>query len=339
MSLKRRDGKGGIDLYVSFREGQGLYGPPINLGNVINTPDNEFSPFIAADNKTLFFSSTRPGGLGKADIYVTKRLDNSWKNWSTPKNLERPINSSGFDAFYSVASAGDYAYFSSKTAKGYDVYQVALGENDYKPEPTVLVSGVVRNEKTGEPMTAEIRYFDLETSEEIGIAKSSAVDGKYQVLLPTGRSYSFRAEKEGFFPISENLNLKKTNRYEEQKKDLRLAPIESGNEIRLNNLFFATGKADLNDDSRLELEKLISFLETNPEMRIEINGHTDNVGNEDANQKLSEDRARAVVVYLLTKGIDPNRLSSRGYGESRPVSSNSTTAGKAQNRRVTFRIL
>jgi OOP family OmpA-OmpF porin len=339
MSLKRRDSKGGVDLYVAFREGEGLYGPPVNLGNAINTPENEFSPFIAADNKTLFFSSTRAGGIGKADIYVSKRLDDSWKNWTTPKNLGRPINSSGFDAFYTVAASGDFAYFASKTAKGYDLYQVALGEDDYKPEPTVLVSGVVRNNQNGDPLSAEIRYFDLETSEEIGLARSSGVDGKYQVLLPSGRSYSFRAEKEGFFPISENLDLRNTSKYEERKRDLGLAPAEVGSEIRLNNLFFETGKADLSDNSRLELEKLVSFLNENPAMRIEINGHTDNVGSESTNQKLSEERARAVVVYLLTKEITPDRLSSRGFGENRPVSSNATASGRAQNRRVTFKIL
>ena len=213
------------------------------------------------------------------------------------------------------------------------------GGNDARPDPTILVSGVVRNEETGDPLSAEIRYFDIETSEEIGLARSSQVDGAYQVLLPTGRSYSFRAEKEGFFSINENIDLKKTVKYGEISRDLRLAPIGSGSEIRLNNLFFTTGKADLSSNSRQELEELVLFLETNSDIRIEINGHTDSQGGIETNQALSEERARAVVVHLLTKGISPDRLSSRGFGESRPEANNDTASGRAKNRRVTFRIL
>lgn len=339
LSLQRRDTRGGVDLYVCFRESEGIYSPPVNLGSDINMPDNEFSPFIAADNRTLYFSSNRRGGEGESDIYVSRREDNSWKRWSTPENLGPVVNSPGFDAFYSVTPAGDYAYFSRRVDKADDIFRIALNEKDARPDPTVLVKGFVRNADTDDPVAAEIRYFDIETSEEIGLAHSSQVDGAYQVLLPAGKRYSFRAEKSGFFSISENLDLKNTKSYEELDKDLRLAPLESGKEIRLNNLFFKTGKAELNDNSMQELGRLVSFLEENPELRIEINGHTDSQGGDDTNQVLSEDRARAVVVHLLTRGISPDRLNSRGFGETRPVATNDTSTGRAKNRRVTFRIL
>ncbi|MFK7969385.1 MAG: OmpA family protein, partial [Bacteroidia bacterium] len=339
LSLQRRDSRGKVDLYVCFREKEGIYSPPVNLGSDINTPNDEFSPFMAADNRTLYFSSNRYGGEGKADIYVSRREGDSWKKWSTPENLGPIINSEGFDAFFSVTPNGKHAYFARRIDGDDDIFRVTLNESNTRPDPTVLVQGVVRNESTGDPLAAEIRYYDIETSEEMGLARSSAVDGAYKVLLPAGRRYSFRAERKDFFPISENLDLKKTVKYGEMKRDLRLVPLEKGSEIRLNNLFFATGKAELNSSSKLELDRLVRFLEENPDIRIEINGHTDSQGGLETNQTLSEDRASAVVVHLLTKGITPDRLNSRGFGESKPVASNTTTKGRAQNRRVTFRIL
>lgn len=189
------------------------------------------------------------------------------------------------------------------------------------------------------PLEATITYRNLKTDEILGTAHSSPMDGSYKIVLTAGNIYSFLAEKEEFIATSENFNTQNLTEYTEIKRDLLLTPIEVGQTIRLNNVFFDTGKYDLRDESYADLNRVVKLMNQNPNMRIEVAGHTDNVGSDASNLTLSQNRANAVCEYITGKDIDKSRLTCKGYGESKPVVSNTTEDGKQQNRRVEFTIL
>lgn len=340
MAIERNDSEGERDLYVSFLDEDGEYSEPQSLGEVVNTPMDEGSPFLAADNKTLFFNSEGFPGYGSADVFVTKRLDDTWENWSEPKNLGPEVNTSDWDGDYTLPASGDFAYMASyeDSYGGADIYRIPLTESA-KPDPVVLVYGKVLNKKTNEPIEANIFYNDLRTQENLGLAVSNATDGSYSIVLPYGKTYSFMATDEDFYSVSENLNLTDITEYAEIERNLYLQPIEVGVSIRLNNIFFEFGEATLMEESFAELDRLVKIMEDNSGLIIEIGGHTDNKGTEEFNQKLSQNRAESVVNYLISKGIDKERLSYKGYGETKPVDTNETEEGRAFNRRVEFTIV
>jgi outer membrane protein OmpA-like peptidoglycan-associated protein len=340
MAVERNETFGVKDLYVSFLIGGQLWSLPLNLGPVVNTVEGEISPFLAADNTTLYFSSNGHPGYGSNDVFLTRRLDDTWTNWSKPENLGKPINTDSWDAYYSVPASGEYAYFvSSKSGFGNsDIFRVKLPETA-RPNPVVLVKGKVLNQKTKEPLQAIINYFDLQNSEISGTAMSNPETGVYQITLPAGRLYGFLASSNKFLSVSENIDLKELGEYKELERDLYLVPIEIGEKVRLNNIFFETGKWELLPESYNELDELVKILTDNPAMVIKITGHTDNVGNDDSNMTLSQKRAAAVVNYLLNNGISNSRLDSAGFGETQPVASNDTDEGRALNRRVEFVII
>lgn len=328
------------DIYVSFlKEEDGSWTKPMNLGKTFNSDYKEDTPFLASDGVTLYFSSDRPGGLGKRDIYFSRRLDDSWLNWSKPVNLGSTINTVGDDANYSIAASGYYAYMVStrNAIGGSDIVRIKL-KDEIKPNPVVLVSGKVINAKTNQYIDANILYQLLPSGEEAGIAISNPNNGDYKIVLPYGKNYSFSASAKGFIAVSDNINLSNVLDYKEITRDLYLVPVEIGETIRLNNIFFETAKWDLLPTSFVELDKLVKILSDNPLMEITIAGHTDNVGNDDANQTLSANRAKSVVDYLVSKGIMANRFQQAGYGETKPLASNDTDEGKALNRRVEFTI-
>jgi outer membrane protein OmpA-like peptidoglycan-associated protein len=339
-AVEREGTYGEKDLYVSFHIDGQLWSAPLNLGPVVNTKRGEISPFLAADNATLYFSSDGHPGYGSNDIFLTRRLDETWTNWSEPENLGKPINTDDWDAYYSVPASGEYAYFvSSKSGYGAsDIFRIKLPEMA-RPNPVVLVKGKVLNKKTNTPLQAIINYFDLQNSAISGTAMSNPETGTYQITLPAGRLYGFLASSEKFISVSENIDLKDLGEYQELERDLYLVPIEVGEKIRLNNIFFETAKWDLLPESYNELDELLKILNDNPDMVIEINGHTDNVGNDESNLNLSQKRAAAVVSYLLDKGIMSARLASAGFGETQPVAPNDTDEGRALNRRVEFVIV
>lgn len=334
MAVERRDSNGDRDIYVSFLRDNDTWTEPKNLGKTVNTFSTEESPFLASDNKTLYFGSDGHLGFGSNDIFITRRLDDSWTNWSTPLNLGPEINTLDYEASYLLAAKGDYAYFVSDN----DIYKIKTAE-EAKPDPVVLVSGTVYNSKTKERLTAGIQYFDLFENAELGTAISNPTDGSYQIALPAGKMYSFLANKEGFYAISENIDLRALENYSELKKDLYLSPIEKGEVIRLNSVFFETNKAELKKESFNELDRLYNILVKTPSLKIEIAGHTDDVGSESYNQKLSNERANSVQAYLVKKGISADRLRARGYGELQPVVPNNSDENRAYNRRVEFRVL
>ncbi|MBS1904623.1 MAG: OmpA family protein [Bacteroidetes bacterium] len=339
-SLQRSDSYGVRDIYVCFRRDNGTWTAPKNLGPIVNSAADEGMPFLASDGKTLYFSSDGFAGYGLVDMYLTRRLDDTWEHWSEPQNLGPDFNTPDWDAYYTVPASGDYAYFvSNKGAVGaLDIFRAKLPPS-LKPNPVVLVSGKVYDEKSGKPLQAEIRYEILPGGKDAGIAHTNPTDGSYKIVLPAGKMYGFRAEVKGYIPVDENLDVKKVKEYEEITRDLKLVPFETGQTVRLNNIFFDFNKSVLHEESYAELDRLVEMIKSNPAMHIEIAGHTDNVGSPAKNLRLSEDRANAVKTYLVKKGIDTKKLKVVGYGSSKPIAKNDTEDGRQQNRRVEFTIL
>lgn len=337
------------DLYVSFLEGGDIWTAPQSLGKKINLSDyNEMSPFIAADGVTLYFSSDREGGIGEQDIWMAKRLDESWQKWSEPVNLGAPINTIGSEAFFTLDAGGEYAYLTSSDGAygASDIVRIKLLEKE-KPDPVVLVSGNVYNAKTKEPLSASLVYETLPDGTEAGTGSSSPLDGSFKMVLPYDKNYSIRASADKFFAISENLNLDSLIKagYKEIHKDLYLVPIEIGQVFRLNNVFFDFDKYSLRPESFVELNRVVDFLNEYPNIEIEMSAHTDSKGTDSYNLTLSDNRARSVMEYILSKGISPSRIVSKGYGETKPVAENTNTdgsdnpAGRQLNRRVEFTIM
>jgi outer membrane protein OmpA-like peptidoglycan-associated protein len=340
MGIQRTDSYGECDLYVSFLQSNNVWTEPMNLGPVINTKEMEEDAFLAADNVTLYFESKGHGGFGGFDVFMSKRLDDTWKNWSTPINLGNTINTIEDDQEYYITAKGDYAYFaSSDNSFGeLDIFRIKLPEK-VKPKPVVLIYGKVLNVKTNEPIEAEIKYENLSSGVEAGIANSNPNDGSYKIILPYGKNYGYSAKANGYYSISENINLEKLSEYKEIEKNLYLAPIEVGEVVRLNNVFFDFNKYKLKPESYSELDRVVKFLTDYPTIEIELSGHTDNIGTYEYNQKLSENRVNAVAEYIFSKGVQRNRIIVIGYGETQPADTNESEEGRQKNRRVEFKIL
>jgi len=346
------------DLFVSFLNKKNSWTKPRRLPTNINTKYDETCPFISADGKTLYFASNRPGGLGSYDLYVTQRLDDTWLVWSDPENLGSSFNSKNWDGYYSVDAKAQYAYLVTTNTpdKSPDIVRKPLGDNlkvilaetDNKnnikassitPESIVMLYGNVYDSKSKTPIEANIEYQILGTGENAGIANSDPANGSYKVVLNYGIKYGIFAKADGYISISDNIDLTKNGSYQEIRKDLFLAPIEIGQVINLKNIFFEFNQAQLSMDSYPELDRVIEALNNNPKMEIEINGYTDNIGADDYNLKLSEDRANAVHQYLIDKGINKIRIAFKGHGKLNPIDDNQTEEGRQNNRRVEFTIV
>jgi OmpA-OmpF porin, OOP family len=367
------------DIYVSFLEKNGEWTVPMNLGDDVNTDFTECIPFLAADGYTLYFSSNRDGGLGSNDIYMTKRLDKSWQKWSTPKNMGPAINTEDYDGYFTLSAVDDFAYFvTRKAALGKsDIVRVKLSELEEPKEkeienkdpkvisapiagaiggaidkdtdkksadPVVMLSGKVLDSKTRKvPINAKVIYEDLSNGQELGVATPDPISGEYKIVLPYGKNYGITPIADGFIGNSLGLDLSKNmpKKYLEiGGKDLTLIPAETGQKLILNNIFFQFAKTDLQEESFPELNRLIEFLDKNKSMQIEISGHTDSIGSDDVNNKLSQGRADIVKKYLTEQGkIPATRIATKGYGKTKPVASNDTEEGQQANRRVEFLIL
>lgn len=345
MAIETDFSYGDQDIYVSFRKGNNEWTRPQNLGHIINTDKAEFSPFLAADDKTLYFASEGHPGYGGSDIFYTRRLDDSWQNWTTPKNLGKSINTPAWDAYYTIDAAGRYAYFVSNSGSeddlknnSKDIYRIALS-SEFKPDPVVLVSGRIFNEKTKEPISADVIFETLPIGDEKGRATSSPVDGSYKLVLPRGHNYGFMASARGYVAINENMNLTTIDSYEEIERDLYLVPIEVGAVVKLNNIFFERSKAHLLEESFPELRRLLTLMLENPQVEIELGGHTDNQGIARLNLQLSLERVEKVRDYLIQNGVEKRRLSAKAYGGTKPIASNATEETRALNRRVEVTIL
>jgi outer membrane protein OmpA-like peptidoglycan-associated protein/Tol biopolymer transport system component len=339
-SAESIEGYGGLDLYVTRQidASTNHYGTPENLGPVINTAKDDFAPFLASDGQSLYFSSRGHGGYGDADVFVSKRLDDSWVNWTAPKNLGPEINTQGMDAYYSIPASGDIAYYSSSNGTNHmDLYIVSLSD-DIRPNPVILVTGKVVNQK-GAPLEAAITYTRLLTDTSAAATYSSSLTGHFAVVLPFGYEYALRVESPGYLPYSDNLDLREATMYRELSSVIVLDSIAIGSTITLRNIFFDLDKSTLRPESHFELDRLVELLKHHPKWAVQIEGHTDTLGMEEHNRVLSKSRAEAVAQYLTSKDIDAKRMTSIGLGSSQPVAPNDTEDGRQRNRRVVFRVL
>ncbi len=339
---RKKDSKGDRDLYVSFMQTDSTWSKPLNLGANVNTKGIEAAPFLAADDKTLYFTSSGWMGYGGTDIFMTKRLDDTWTSWTLPENLGPVVNTAFNESFLTVNASGSRVYFTSQAndSKDIDMYNLVLADI-LMPSPTLLMRGVVLNSKTKEPVpNAKIYFENITTLKDVGIATSSPLTGEYQITLASGNIYGYLAEKAGYVSIHGNLNLNNMTQYKEDNQNILLTPIEVGQEVILNNIFFDFGKYELRPSSYFELNRISKLLKDNPSLKIEIAANTDNIGKLEANDLLSINRAEAVASYLMiASNATEKQIVSKHYGETKPIATNETEKGRQLNRRVQFKIL
>ncbi|MDN5201734.1 OmpA family protein [Fulvivirgaceae bacterium BMA10] len=339
MAIDRDDSNGDQDLYASFLISGNRWSKPVNLGETINTSEPEFSPFLAADEKTLYFASRGHGGFGESDIFYTKRLDDSWVKWSKPKNLGLGVNSVDWDAYYSIPASGEYAYFVHGKGTSRDpknIYRIAL-PREFKPEPVLLVKGRVYDSQTKEPLSANIQFETEDRSGKSGNVQSDSKDGSYSMILTRGSKFIFITNSDGYVPLSENIDLSEMTEYREIEKDLYLDPIQTLYGQIVRSIYFEKGSVEIL--SYDDLERLLAILKQYPELRVELGGHTDNLGSSHLKMQLSEDRVEAIRKYLISNDIDDNRIETKAYGGTRPVSSNEFEESRKLNRRVEIKFL
>ncbi|MDA3883088.1 MAG: OmpA family protein [Bacteroidales bacterium] len=359
------------DIYKCTLNVKDKWSDPINLGATINTPYDEVDVFMHPDGRTMFFSSDGHNTMGGYDVFRSELQDDG--SWSTPENIGYPINTPGDERFFVLAGSGRVGYYSSSRVGGlgkHDVYEITfLGpekklematENlliasqsqavtqdvvieksvDIKTSRLTIVKGVVSDAFAETPtyLGAEIVITDNETGQVISTLQSNSSTGQFLIPLPSGKNYGIAVKKEGYLFHSENFNIPKTSDYQEIILNVKLMKIQKDSRIVLRNVFFDYGSAKLDPKSYTELDNLIKIMQDNPNMIIEIGGHTDNQGSHQFNQKLSEARAQSVVNYIA-KSIPMSRLQYQGYAFDQPVADNCTDEGRALNRRVEFKII
>jgi len=309
------------DIYVSKIQEDGSWGKAEKLSSTINTAFSESSVLIHPDGKTLYFSSNGHVGMGGYDLYMSQLLPNG--DWTTPKNLGYPINTENDENSLLVFADGKLAIFASDRPGGFgslDLYSFELPK-DVRPTKTIYLEGVVFNSKTNAKLSAEFSLLDIETGVEMVHSVSDYKSGEFIVTLPTNKEYALIVNKEGYNPFSLNFNLTvPENSDKPYHIDVPLIPMNDlGREVSLKNVFFDLDSYNLRSKSYVELDNLVAHLNNNPNMKIELQGHTDSQGNAAHNLELSKNRAKAVMNYLISEGIDKSRLDSDGYGESKPA--------------------
>jgi len=333
----RPDGYGGSDIYVSHRLPSGRWSDAENLGPIINTSGDENTPFIHADNQTLYFSSSGHQGYGGNDIFLSRK--DSKGNWQKPENLGYPINTIEDEASLVIAADGVTAYYASdrSDSKGLlDLYTFEL-RKDIRPLKTLWVKGRVFDAKTSKGLPSAVELTDLSTQRTISQLQTDET-GNYLITLPVGKDYAFSVNRKGYLFYSDNFSLTESSD-SAYYIDIALKPIEANATIVLKNIFFDLNRYELKPSSQVELDKIVQLLKENPTLKIQINGYTDNIGKPKDNLVLSENRAKEVVKYLTEKGIAVPRLTYKGYGETQPVADNSTEAGRAKNRRTELKVI
>ncbi len=339
----RGGGVGGADIWVAYFDAKGNLLNIENLGKNINTPGNEYAPFIHADGKTLYFASDTHPGFGGMDLFVSVKTDSGW---TKPKNLGYPINTSADERNIYINTFGTTAYYNSNR-------EGSLGKNDIfafklpetvKPFPTTFVRGFVTDSVSGKPLRAVITIVELnpnsKNSDTVRTVTSDPVTGKFLFTLPLHKDYAMFVTRKGYLFYSKHFSLK--NLPDDTKYfdlGVKMLPLKKGASVVLENVFFDTDKADLKPESRSELMKVVTLMQQNPELKIELSGHTDDRASEEYNLQLSKRRAEAVKNFLIEHGIDVKRIVAKGYGETRPRVPNTSEENRALNRRTELKIL
>ncbi len=339
-SSGRPGGQGGTDIWFSvWLEEEKKWSTPQNMGPPINTPGNEYSPFIHADDQTFYFSSDFLPGFGGFDLFVSRLQPDG--TWSEPQNLGYPINTSKDEVNIFVNTKGTHAYINSQN-------EIGLGKNDLyvfelypeiRPQTATFVKGRVYDTKTLQNVVAEILFIDLMTGDTVRKTDNDPANGNYLITLPSKRNYAAIVKKSNYLFFSQNFDLLNLKPNESFILDIPLQPIEKNASIILKNVFFDFDQSTLKPESYIELNQLVKLLKENPNLKIEIAGHTDNVGNDDYNLKLSQNRADEVKNYLIKQNIEADRITAKGYGKTKPIADNITEENRAKNRRTEFKII
>ncbi|GAC1369291.1 MAG: hypothetical protein NVS3B25_05820 [Hymenobacter sp.] len=344
LSLERGDSEGGNDLYLSRPDGSGGYSEPQSMGPVLNSPGFDFAPWLAPDGKTLYFASYGHMGYGSADMFVSQRLDESWRQWSEPRNLGPALNGPGFNAYLSLTPDGKAAYFSSSaTPNGTkDLWRTGRAvPADSVPAPVApvvseaaaraFVTGRVLDARTRQPVPGAVVKANLLASAggtQFNATSRADNTGGYQLSLLPG-TYYLSATGGGFLTVGDTLLARGSPR-----RDLLLLPAAVGAKVDLPSIIFAQGKATLLGTAYAELNRLAIALQASAATEVRLEGHTDNVGPADKNQQLSEDRVAEVKRYLVSRGVDEKRITTKGFGGSKPKYSNEREETRRLNRRV-----
>jgi outer membrane protein OmpA-like peptidoglycan-associated protein/tetratricopeptide (TPR) repeat protein len=334
----RPGGMGKSDIYVCHRNPDGTWSAPENAGSQINTVGNESCPFIHADNQTLYFTSDGHPGYGGDDLFLVRKMAGG--KWSAAENLGYPINTIENEGSLVIASDGKTAYYASDRSDskgGLDLYTFEL-RSDVRPSKTLWVKGKVFDSKTKKGLPSAVELTDLATHEVLSKVQTDET-GTYLVTLPVGKDYAFNVNRKGYLFYSENFPLSNNVPDSTYNIDIPLEPLHANATVILKNIFFDVNRYELKPESSTELDNIVELLKENPSLKIQINGHTDNVGKPADNLKLSNNRANAVIQYLIAKGIDPKRLSSKGWGETQPLADNSSEEGRARNRRTEMKVM
>lgn len=336
-----RDGNIGLmDIWVTRRVREGQWSVPENLGPVINTEGREMAPFIHPDNKTLFFTSSGHPGMGGLDLFYSLRDESG--QWQTPVNLGYPINTFSDEMSLVVGASGTEAYFASEQPGGEggtDLYFFELYE-EARPTPVTYMKGFVFDADTRRRLEANFELIELTTDEVIVQSVSDARTGEFLIPIPTMTNLALNVWRDGYLFFSENFAFEDVRTgVDPHLYNIPLQPIKEGQSVVLRNIFFKTDSHELLPESLTELKKLLNLLNQNPDMKIEISGHTDNTGSFAHNKNLSEKRALSVYHYLLENGIDEERLTYSGYADEQPIATNDTGEGRAMNRRTEFKVL
>jgi outer membrane protein OmpA-like peptidoglycan-associated protein/tetratricopeptide (TPR) repeat protein len=336
---KRKGGFGESDLWKCVRLSDGSWSDAINLGEFLNTSGNEMAPYLHADGKSLYFSSTGHIGMGNADLFLS-RLDGA-DRWSKPENLGFPVNTIGEELNIIYNSDGNQAYISCNRKDGFggfDIYSV-LPDTKNKPAAVSFVKVIVRDSISKVYLSSDYNIIDLKSTIEIVSGLTDQRTGSFIQALPNGKQYSLLVRKSGYCIHTEHFNLEKRSDNQPLIIEILLLPIKIGSTIVLNNVFFDVDKSEIKSESISELNHVVDFLSLNPEIKIELGGHTDSDGDTNSNLKLSSDRAESVRNYLIGKGIVEDRITAKGYGSTIPVATNLTMEGKRMNRRTEFKIV
>ncbi|NMM48385.1 OmpA family protein [Marinigracilibium pacificum] len=336
MAIERNDSRGDQDLYVSFILDNGQWSPPLHMGDILNSKGAEFSPYLSADGRTLYFSSTGHDGYGESDIFYSKRLDDTWTKWSAPINMGPQVNSPGWEAYYSVPSKSDYAYFISGeegNSKTRNIYKIPADYIDYSPDETIMIEGNVEAEE--ENLVVKVK--NSLTGEDLAQAFTSGENGEYKLLIPKVEKIDISASGKNSFGFNKTIDLSEVKLT--TSIDLKVEKIEKGSSLAMTNLLFKRTTPILLKESYPDLNNLAALMRNNSKIKILIEGHTDNVGPHDSKMELSNLRAQTIKNQLINLGIEENRIKTEGFGDTRPVAPNTTEENKQRNRRVEIKIL
>ncbi|MFN3405656.1 MAG: OmpA family protein [Cytophagaceae bacterium] len=334
----RKGGEGGRDIYMARKLPNGEYAKPINLGPRINTKYDEDAPFIHPDGKTLYFSSKGHKSMGGFDIFSCKIDLATGTILTEPVNVGYPINTADDDVFFVWSADNKRAYFASEREGGYGEKDIYMLERKDIEAALVVLKGRISACNGNIPIAAKITVIDLGTQAELGTYQSNSSSGNYIVILPAGKNYGIRVESPGYFFYSKNIDIPFLEHYVELDDEVCLDELKVGTKLILRNVFYDVDKATLRPESEAELTRLVEILEHHKNIKIQISGHTDGDGNDEHNMKLSQDRAKSVYDYLVSKGIEIFRLTHKGFGKTRPIAPNDSPANKQLNRRTEIEI-